>query len=99
MKERIIKFARGPRNKKYTAFIRDNKTKKERKVHFGDKNYQQYKDRTPLQLYKHKNHGTLKRQHNYYNRHSGTKSRRKAIKKERRSGRWTPKLLSHVYLW
>ena len=48
MKERIIKFKKGPFPKKYTAFIKNNKTKKIRKIHFGDRRYQQYKDRTPL---------------------------------------------------
>ena len=37
----------------------------------------------------------------YYNRHSGTKTRREGIKKERKKakGFYTPKLLSHIYLW
>ena len=55
MKEKIIKFKKGPWPKKYTAFIRNNKTRKIRKIHFGDIRYQQYKDRTPLKLYKKRN--------------------------------------------
>ena len=55
MKEKIIKFKKGPWPKKYTAFIRNNKTRKIRKIHFGDVRYQQYKDRTPLKLYKKRN--------------------------------------------
>ena len=63
--------------------------------------YQQYKDRTPLKLYKHKNHFTRKRMRNYFNRHSGTKKRGKAIKKEKRKSRgyFNAKILSHIYLW
>jgi len=101
MKERIVKFEKGPNFKKYTAHIQNKKTKKKRRLHFGDKRYQQYKDRTPLKLYRKQNHGTRKRMQNYFNRHSGVKSRKKAIEKEKKKskGLYTPKLLSHIYLW
>ena len=101
MNEKIIKFLKGPFPKKYTAYVKNKKTKKIRKIHFGDQRYQQYKDRTPLQLYKNKNHGTRKRMQNYYSRHSGTKKRGEAIKKEKHKskGLYTPKILSHIYLW
>ena len=101
MKEKIVKFQRGPFPKKYTALIKNNKTKKIRKLHFGDRRYQQFKDRTPLKLYKNKNHGTRKRMQNYFSRHSGTKNRKKAIQKERRKsrGHYNAKILSHEYLW
>ena len=101
MEERIIKFTRGPYPKKYTAHVIHKKSKKKRKIHFGDVRYQQYKDRTPLKLYKHKNHLTRKRMQNYFSRHSGTKNRTQAIKKEKlkNSYLYTPKILSHQYLW
>ena len=101
MKETIISFKRGPFPKKYTAYIKNNKTKKQRKLHFGDRRYQQYKDRTKLKLYKNKNHNTLKRMRNYYSRHSGTKNRKIAIDNEikKSNGLYTPKILSHKYLW
>ena len=101
MNEQIIIFTKGPFQKKYTAFVKNAKTKKIRKIHFGDKRYQQYKDRTPLQLYKNKNHGTIKRMQNYYSRHSGTSNRRDAIKKEKEKshGYYNAKILSHMYLW
>jgi len=101
MKETIVEFKKGPFPKKYTAFVKNKKTKKVRKLHFGDSRYQQYKDRTNLKLYKHKNHGTRKRMRNYFNRHSGTKYKRQAIKKEKRlsKGYYTAKILSHKYLW
>ena len=101
MKETLIKFEKGPFPKKYTAYVRDKKTKKTRKIHFGDRRYQQYKDRTPLKIYKHKNHNTRKRMQNYFARHSGIKNRTHAIRKEiaNNKGYYTPKLLSHKYLW
>ena len=101
MKETIVEFKRGPFPKKYTAFVKHKKTKKVRRIHFGDRRYQQYKDRTKLKLYKHKNHGTRKRMQNYFSRHSGTKKRGVAIKKEKRlsKGHYNAKILSHKYLW
>ena len=101
MKEKILRFERGPPGKKYTAFIRDKKTKKIRKLHFGASDYEQFKDRTPLKLYAHKNHNTRHRMQNYFNRHSGTKKRGQAIalEKKKSKGYYTPKILSHVYLW
>ena len=101
MKEIIVGFKKGPGVKKYTATVKNKKTKKTRILHFGDKNYQQFKDRTNLGIYSHKNHGDKRRQENYYNRHSGEKNRKKAIAKEIRKGDgyYTPKLLSHKYLW
>ena len=101
MKESIIGFKRGPFPKKYTAIVKHKKNNKTRKIHFGDRRYQQYKDRTKLKLYAHKNHNTRKRMQNYFNRHSGTKIRSKAIKKEKKKskGHYNAKILSHVYLW
>ena len=101
MKETIVKFEKGPGVKKYTATVKNKKTKKTRILHFGDKNYEQFKDRTNLGIYSHKNHGNKRRQENYYNRHSGEKNRKKAVAKEisRGKGYYTPKILSHKYLW
>jgi poly-gamma-glutamate capsule biosynthesis protein CapA/YwtB (metallophosphatase superfamily) len=101
MNEKIIKFTKGPFPKKYTAYIKNIKTKKIRKIHFGDKRYQQYKDRTPFKIYENKNHFTRKRMQNYYLRHSGTKNRNEAIKKEKEKskGYYNSKILSHIYLW
>jgi hypothetical protein len=101
MKETIVKIEKGPFPKKYTAYIKNKKTKKQRRLNFGDRRYQQYKDRTKLKLYKNQNHGTRKRMRNYYSRHSGTKSRKIAINKEikKSKGYYTPKILSHKYLW
>ena len=99
--ERIVKFKRGPGKSKYTAIVQHKKTKKKRSINFGHKDYPQFKDSTPLGYYSYKNHGTKKRKDAYYSRHSGTKLKAKAIRKEFRKsgGKYTPKLLSHIYLW
>ena len=102
MKERIVRFEKSKsKGKKYTAIVENIKTKKQRVIHFGGLGYQQYKDRTPLKLYAKHNHGTRKRMRNYFNRHSGTPNRKKAIQKEIRKsgGLYNPKILSHIYLW
>ena len=102
MKEKIIKFEKSKiKGKKYTAYIKNNATKKIRMIHFGASDYQQYKDRTPLKLYAYKNHNDRRRMQNYFNRHSGTKKRSSAIALERNKskGLYNAKILSHVYLW
>jgi len=101
-REKILEFKRGTRKgKKYTVIVQDKQTKKTRILHFGAVGYQQYKDRTPLKLYAKYNHDDISRMHNYYSRHSGIAQRGAAINKEFKnsSGYYTPKLLSHIYLW
>lgn len=102
MKERIVAFSKsGRKGKKYAVVVENRKTKKRRKIHFGASAYQQYKDRTPLKLYARSNHRDRKRMENYFNRHSGTRNRGAAIKREKRKSRgyYNPKILSHEYLW
>lgn len=102
MLERIVKFERSKtKHKKYAAYIQNRMTRKIHKLNFGDNRYQQYKDSTPLKLYRKLNHGSQKRMRNYFNRHSGIANREKAIAYEKRksNGKYTPKLLSHIYLW
>jgi hypothetical protein len=102
MNEVILQFLKSKKKgKKYTAYIRNKHTKKIRKIHFGAIGYQQYKDRTPLKLYSKYNHNTRKRMQNYFNRHSGTKNRKRAISYEihKSNGFYNPKILSHIYLW
>lgn len=101
MNETIVKMERGPKFKKYTAYIKNNATKRIRKIHFGDNRYEQYKDRTKLGLYSRNNHNNKLRQNNYYNRHSGEPNRKKAIilEKKRSGGDYNAKILSHIYLW
>ena len=100
MNETIVKIEKAKaKNKKYTAIVKNKSTGKTRRVNFGDSRYSQFKDRTPIQAYASQNHGDKKRRDNYFNRHSGTKSKTEAIKKEKAKGVFTPKLLSHKYLW
>ena len=98
MKEKLLNL-HGP-FQKYTAHIR-NKKQKQNVSFISGRRYQQYKDRTGLGLYSHKNHNTRKRMQNYFSRHSGTKNRTKAIKKEikKSNGLYNAKILSHIYLW
>ena len=72
---------------------------KQRTLHFGATGYEQFKDSTPLKLYSKGNHGDPNRRRNYFNRHSGTPYKNKAVHKESQTGLYTPKLLSHIYLW
>ena len=99
MVERIVKIMRPTvAKKKYTALVRDSVTKKERKVSFGSRDYSQYRDSTPLKLYSSKNHLDKKRRENYFMRHSGVKTKREALAKEK-GKKITAKYLSHRYLW
>ena len=102
MKEKILYFKKSNiKGKKYSAFVQDKTTKATRKLDFGASDYEQYKDSTPLKLYASKNHFTKRRRQNYFNRHSGTRNKKQAIAKEIKQshGYYTPKILSHVYLW
>ena len=100
MQETIIKIIKATaKNKKYSAIVRNKTTKKERKISFGAIDYQQFKDSTPLGLYSSKNHGDKKRRKQYFQRFSNVSTKAEAVKKEKAGGKYTPKLLSHIYLW
>jgi helix-turn-helix protein len=77
--------------KKY-MFTKDNKT-----IHFGARDYEQYKDNTPLQLFKSQDHGDDLRRELYLKRHK--KSIENAMEKYGFFGTITPALLSLVFLW
>lgn len=101
-KDRLQKIIVSPKQyKKYRAMIQDISTKRIRHIDFGDKRYEQFKDSTRLKRYSKKNHGNAKRRQNYFNRHSGEKTKRKALAKEwkKSKGRYTARILSHQYLW
>jgi hypothetical protein len=102
-KEKILYINKSSNpSKKYMAGVVDLITGAFRTIHFGDSNYEQYKDRTRLALYKDKNHYDKKRQMNYYSRHSnGIKNRKLAISYEldKSNGYYNAKILSHTYLW
>lgn len=102
MEEVIVKIMKSTqKGKKYTAIVRNKKTKKERKISFGAIDYQQFKDSTPLKLYSSKDHGDPKRKKNYFMRHSGVGTKAKAIKKEKdkSGGKYNARILSHRFLW
>ena len=102
MKEKIINLKKSTnKGKKYTASVKNINTGKERTIHFGGKGYEQFKDSTGLGHYSHVNHGTLKRKKNYFSRHSGEKTKNKAVVKElkKSKGCYNAKILSHIYLW
>jgi len=100
--ERLINIVKSKRpGKKYTAYIKHKRTHKIRKLHFGASKYEQYKDSTNVGAFTNKNHGSKKRRENYFKRHSGVPGKQTALAKEWRKskGMYTPKILSHKYLW
>ena len=102
MRERILSIKRsGRKGKKYVAIVQDRRTRRRRSVHFGAVGYDQYKDSTGLGHFTHRDHMDRRRRRNYFSRHSAVRTKRRAIRKERRKSRrrYTPKLLSHRFLW
>ena len=81
--------------KKYIAILPDNK-----KVYFGARGYEHFKDSVPKKLgggkWKHKDHLNLDRRRNYRKRHRGvlTKLGRPAYKV-----RYSPSWFSYYFLW
>ena len=102
MRERVLYIRKSKRKgKKYMALVQNKKNKKIRKLHFGASNYEQFKDSTKKGYYTRKNHGDKRRRRNYFMRHSGVKTKRRAIRKEikKSKGIFNAKILSHRYLW
>ncbi len=100
--ERIKSIKVSPnKNKKYRAEVYNKKTKKTRNIDFGARSYEQFKDSTKIKKYRSKNHKDSKRRKNYFSRHSGVKTKTKALKKEwkKSRGKYNAKILSHKYLW
>jgi hypothetical protein len=100
-KDRLLSLSKSTRKgKKYVALVQ-TASGKTRKVHFGGRGYDQYRDTTGLGHYSHRDHGSARRRRNYFTRHSGvaTKGKALAIERRRAKGRITPKLLSHEFLW
>jgi hypothetical protein len=99
--EKIVQIKKSnKKDKKYMAFIK-GASQRNRVIHFGARDYEQYRDSTKLGLYRSKNHGDKKRRSNYFKRHSGTSKKSEAIHKEFRKshGKYNAKILSHKYLW
>jgi len=98
--ERIVKIMKSTaKGKKYTAIVTDGS--KQRKIHFGATGYEQFRDSTPVRAFSGSNHGDTKRRDAYFSRHSGTKNKSEAIRKEKAKagGKLNAKLLAHKYLW
>lgn len=89
------------KGKKYVAKVKHLITKKERNIHFGAINYEQFKDSTKIKKYKNKDHGNVSRKRSYFSRHSGERLKRDAVIKElkKSKGLYNAKILSHIYLW
>jgi hypothetical protein len=91
----VSSFELGPGRYKYTAILRNG-----RRINFGHRDYEQYKDSVPTDLgggkWSHKDHGDAKRRANYRKRHAAvaTKDRRKAYQVK-----FSPSWFSYHYLW
>ena len=88
-------WSRGPGVKKYRVVLYKNRTdyknqNKWKTVTFGDKRYQQWRDNSPMRLYKHLNHNDPDRRRNYRNRHGAQGYQKK---------KYTPAWFSWHYLW
>lgn len=78
------------KDKKYKVYVEG------KWIHFGDKNYQHYKDWTPLNKYKNKNHLDTERWLRYRKRHQAIllKNSKPAYKDIHQPAYW-----SYNYLW
>ena len=80
----------GTGNKKYRVTVPGHGT-----VQFGHKDYQQYKDQTPLKLYSTMDHGDEKRRNSYRKRHEGCmKNGGRCI-----DDKYSPSWFSYNFLW
>lgn len=82
-------WSRGSGNKKYRVIVY-SKDGSKKTVQFGDKRYQQYKDKTPLKLYSKKDHGDKDRRARYRARHGAQGYHLK---------KFSPAWFSYFYLW
>tara|TARA_R110000744_G_scaffold219427_1_gene338146 strand:- start:1156 stop:1419 length:264 start_codon:yes stop_codon:yes gene_type:complete len=84
-----LKWSRGTGNKKYKVVIKRKIRGKDTKrtVQFGDKRYGQFRDKTPLKLYKSKNTNSTKRRKAYNARHTYDKPK------------YSPGWFAKKYLW
>ena len=87
-----LKFEKSKsKNKKYSVVTPSGK-----KINFGDKRYEQFKDTTPLKLYKNLDHGDKKRQKNYCARSSKIRDKNNKLTKNNKE---SPNHYSMMYLW
>ena len=76
----------GTKDKKYRVELW-HKNKKIRTIQFGSRGMGQYKDKTPLKLYKHLDNNDPKRKKLYYQRHKKTYAK------------YSPDYMSKRFLW
>lgn len=88
---KFLRFEKSKKEgKKYSAvLIRRDSSGREVHVHFGDKDYEHYKDSTGLGLYSNLDHRDLKRRAAYRLRHA----------KDVRAGYYSPGYFAMRYLW
>jgi len=96
-----VRFERGPGRYKYTAIVPSKDARGgEKRVHFGHKDYEQYRDRVPKArgggLWSHKDHRDVQRRANYRRRHEGvrTKDGSRAYEVP-----YSPSWFSYHFLW
>ena len=66
---KLTGFEKGKRVKKYNAILKNKKSGETKRVPFGDKRYEQYKDL--IGEYSQLDHGDKKRREQYRKRHRG----------------------------
>jgi len=87
---KFINFEKSKRqNKMYNAVIMRKSDNKIIKIPFGDKRYENYRDKTGIDAYPHLIHGDESRRTKYKQRH----------KVYLRDGYWSPSHFSYYYLW
>ena len=79
------------KHKKYSVITPSGK-----KIHFGDKRYEQFRDTTGLGLYTKLNHNDKQRQANYCKRAKGIKNKKGQLTYKDKE---TPNYYSVKYLW
>ena len=77
------------KHKMYAAVLVNKETKREKRVNFGDKRYQNYQDKTGLNAYPRLVHGDKERRKRYHDRH----------KKDIKQGYYSAGYFSLRYLW
>jgi len=79
--------------KKYDALLIKKSTKRVKRMSFGSRNMQQYRDSTPLKLYSSKNHLDKTRRKAFLDRFKGARA------KQDWSKEYTPLMFATRFLW
>jgi hypothetical protein len=84
-----------PKTKKYSVYVKNPITGRNNIIHFGARNYQQYKDSTDVGRWSHLDHGDPKRRELYRARHKKIMNDGKPAYLNKMS----PEFWSWNYLW